>query len=68
MPSGDFHALMIELLPTICPMVNTATQRLTFEDYLTYDDGTDNRYELVDGELLLITPPRVEHFLIAKFI
>jgi len=49
-------------------MVNTAAQRLTFEDYLTYDDGTDNRYELVDGELILMTPPRVEHFLIAKFL
>jgi Uma2 family endonuclease len=24
---------------------------LTFEDYLAYDDGTDTRYELVDGEL-----------------
>jgi len=23
-------------------MVNTATQSLTFEDYLSYDDGTDN--------------------------
>ena len=49
-------------------MVNTATQRLTFEDYLTYDDGTDNRYELVDGQLILMTPPRVEHFLIVDFI
>jgi hypothetical protein len=23
---------------------------LTFDDYLAYDDGTDTRYELVDGE------------------
>lgn len=49
-------------------MVNTVTQQLTFEDYLTYDDGTDNRYELVDGQLALMTPPRIEHFLIADFI
>jgi len=49
-------------------MVNTVTQRLTFEDYLTYDDGTDNRYELVDGQLLLMNPPRIEHFLISKFL
>lgn len=27
------------------------TQKLTFEEYLTYEDGTDTRYELVDGEL-----------------
>lgn len=29
-----------------------ATQKLTFEEYLAYDDGTDTRYELVDGELV----------------
>ena len=28
----------------------------SFADYYAYDDGTDNRYELVDGELVL-TPP-----------
>ncbi len=28
------------------------TKRLTFEEYLAYDDGTDKRYELVDGELI----------------
>lgn len=49
-------------------MVNTVTQPLTFEDYLAYDDGTDNRYELVDGQLILMTPPRVEHFLITDFV
>lgn len=27
-------------------------QKLTFEEYLAYDDGTDTRYELVDGELI----------------
>jgi Uma2 family endonuclease len=26
--------------------------RMTFEAYLTYDDGTDNRYEWIDGVLL----------------
>ena len=29
----------------------TTIQTLTFEAYLAYDDGTDTRYELVDGEL-----------------
>jgi Uma2 family endonuclease len=29
-----------------------ATQRLTLEEYLAYDDGSDTRYELVNGELL----------------
>jgi Uma2 family endonuclease len=27
---------------------------LTFEEYLTYSDGTDNRYELVNGTLVLL--------------
>ena len=29
-----------------------ATQKFTFEEYLKYEDGTDTRYELVDGELV----------------
>ncbi|NJL19766.1 MAG: Uma2 family endonuclease [Leptolyngbyaceae cyanobacterium SM1_3_5] len=29
-----------------------ATQKLTLEEYLAYDDGTDTRYELVDGVLV----------------
>ena len=28
------------------------TKLLTLEEYLVYDDGTDTRYELVDGELV----------------
>lgn len=31
--------------------MTTTTQKFTFEEYLTYSDGTDTRYELVDGEL-----------------
>ncbi|NER47584.1 MAG: Uma2 family endonuclease, partial [Symploca sp. SIO1A3] len=30
--------------------------KLTFEKYLEYDDGTDNRYELFDGELIPVPP------------
>jgi Uma2 family endonuclease len=32
--------------------MTTTTQKLTFEQYLAYDDGTDTRYELVNGELV----------------
>ncbi|MGA7934641.1 MAG: Uma2 family endonuclease [Kovacikia sp.] len=49
-------------------MINTAIQRLTFEEYLVYDDGTDNHYELIDGSLVLMNPPTIEHFLITKFL
>jgi len=32
-----------------------ATQRLSFEEYLAYSDGTDQTYELVAGELVLMS-------------
>ncbi|NJR63511.1 MAG: Uma2 family endonuclease [Cyanobacteria bacterium CRU_2_1] len=40
-------------------MPQTASSKpklLTFEEYLAYDDGTDTRYELVDGELVEMPP------------
>jgi Uma2 family endonuclease len=46
----------------------TADKLLSFEEYLNYDDGTDNRYELVLGKLEIMNPPTVRHFLIAKFL
>jgi len=36
-------------------MVKTPTF-LTFREYLEYDDGTDNHYELLNGELLPMPP------------
>ncbi|MBD2428826.1 Uma2 family endonuclease [Phormidium sp. FACHB-1136] len=39
---------------------------LTFEDYLAYDDGTDRRYELVDGVLVEMPPERDENLGIAR--
>ena len=39
---------------------------LTFEEYLAYDDGTDTRYELVDGELVEMPPEAPENIKIAK--
>jgi len=29
-----------------------ASQKLSFADYLAYNDGSGTRYELVDGELV----------------
>jgi Uma2 family endonuclease len=49
-------------------MTTTTTPLMSFEDYVTYDDGTAARYELVDGELVEMTPPTFRHMLIAKFI
>ncbi|NEP57794.1 MAG: Uma2 family endonuclease [Symploca sp. SIO2G7] len=42
--------------------------KLTFEQYLEYDDGTDNRYELFDGELRPVPPESQETYGIARFL
>jgi Uma2 family endonuclease len=44
------------------------TLKLTLAEYLTYEDGTDNRYELVDGELVLMPPPTHLHRRIAQLL
>ena len=44
------------------------TQRFTLDDYLTYEDGTDTRYELVNGELVAMAPPKGRHGAIAEFL
>lgn len=41
---------------------------LTFDEYLAYDDGTDTRYELVDGELVAMPPESPENLAIARFL
>lgn len=45
-----------------------AANPMSFEDYAAYDDGTEKRYELVDGVLIEMNPPTFRHMLIAKFI
>lgn len=49
-------------------MAQTGVRTLSFEEYLTYDDGTDNRYELVDGHLVSMNPPRAKHARIARLL
>jgi Uma2 family endonuclease len=41
---------------------------ITFEDYLAHDDGTDRRYELVDGVLVEMPPESFENNTIATTI
>ncbi len=50
-----------------------STQPMTLEDYLAYDDGTDNRYELVNGELVAMPSEsdlnqRIAMFLLTYFL
>lgn len=49
-------------------MIQTRPKNLTFEEYLDYDDGTDNRYELVAGELIEMPEASPEHSDIAEFL
>lgn len=41
---------------------------LTFDEYLAYDDGTDTRYELVDGELVAMPPESPENLKLSRFL
>ncbi|MCY7322434.1 MAG: Uma2 family endonuclease [Phormidesmis sp. CAN_BIN36] len=48
--------------------MTTTTQKLTFEEYLTYSDGTDTRYELVNGELVPMSLGTGKHGAIIHFL
>ena len=49
-------------------MVQLLTKTYSFEEYLVYDDGTDNKYELVNGELKLMPTASGFHALILHFL
>jgi Uma2 family endonuclease len=46
----------------------TATRKLTIEEYLVYDDGTDTKYELIDGELVEMPPESDRNNLISLYL
>ena len=48
--------------------MTVAVQKLTFEEYLKYEDGTDTRYELVSGELVPMSVGKGIHGLIIDFL
>ena len=53
--------------------VPAVDRQLTAEEYLTYDDGTDTRYELVKGKLVEMPPEsnlnaRIAAFLFVQFL
>ncbi|MEH2382166.1 MAG: Uma2 family endonuclease [Nostoc sp.] len=43
-------------------------KRLTLEEYLKYDDRTDNQYELVAGELVVMPPESPKNVQISLFL
>jgi Uma2 family endonuclease len=48
--------------------MTTTTQKLTFEEYLSYSDGMDTRYELVNGELSPMSLGTGKHASLVEFI
>jgi Uma2 family endonuclease len=53
--------------------MTATTKPMTLEEYLNYDDGTDTRYELVNGELVVMPTEsdlndRIASFLFAYFL
>ena len=49
-------------------MTQSPAKGLTFEDYLNYDDGTQNRYELREGELIALPPESGLNCVIVNFL
>jgi Uma2 family endonuclease len=49
-------------------MVQLLTKTYSFAEYLAYNDGTDNKYELVNGELQLMTTASGFHALVLVLI
>ncbi len=42
-------------------MADAAPKRMTLDEFLAWDDGTDQRYELVDGVPVAMAPTRPAH-------
>ena len=49
-------------------MVQFKLKKLTFDEYLNYSDNTDNRYELIDGELIALPPESEPNNFIANYL
>jgi len=48
--------------------ISNQSQLFTLEEFLAYDDGSDQRYELVDGELIEVPPETQGNLQIAKYL
>ena len=52
----------------IAKTTQNTKSRVSFADYLTYFDGSDTKYELVDGELVAMSLATGKHGGITKFL
>ena len=46
-------------------MSEVATKRMSLQEFLHWDDGTDTRYELIDGVPIAMAPPAEAHRILA---
>ena len=46
-------------------MADAAIRRMTLDEFLRWDDGTDTRYELIDGFPVAMAPPAEAHRILA---
>jgi Uma2 family endonuclease len=46
-------------------MSELATKRMSLDEFLRWDDGTDTRYELIDGIPVAMAPPAEAHRILA---
>ncbi len=49
-------------------MIQVKSKFQSFEDYLSYDDGTEHLYELYNGELIKMSPESGKNIEIATFL
>ena len=63
-PNSDWRSLYSER----DPMVISTQKQMTLEEYITYDDGTDTRYELRDGVLVAVGAESDANVNIAMFL
>jgi Uma2 family endonuclease len=49
-------------------MLPLVTPQLSFTDYLSLDDGTDDRYELIHGELIALPPESEPNISTANYL
>lgn len=47
------------------PVLKQPPPRMTADEFLAWDDGTDTRYELVGGEVFAMAPPAAAHGTVA---
>ena len=63
-----YKKYLIAITSTPLTAMTLTTQKLTFEEYLKYNDGTDTTYELVKGELVPMSLGTGKHGRIIKLL